>query len=97
MNNTTFVHISDTHIGPPDTQPYGTDTAANLRHVAKRIQEMAIQPAFFVFSGDLSGKGLPESYEHLAQSSTKLSRHSTCRSCLGWVTTTTASRFVALC
>ena len=67
MNNVTFVHISDTHIGPRDAQPYGTDTAANLRRVAKRIEEMAVQPAFFVFSGDLSDKGLPESYEHLAQ------------------------------
>jgi 3',5'-cyclic AMP phosphodiesterase CpdA len=67
MNATTFVHLSDTHIGPRDAQPYGTDTAANLRSTAKRIEEMALEPAFFVFSGDLSDKGLPESYEHFAQ------------------------------
>src|SRR6478752_6497868 len=67
MNGTTFVHISDTHIGPRDAQPYGTDTGANLRAVAKRVEEMALQPACFVFSGDLSDKGSPESYEHLTQ------------------------------
>lgn len=64
---TTFVHISDTHIGPAGTPQYGTDTAANLRSVANRLREMDLDPAFIVFSGDLSNHGEPESYEHLKQ------------------------------
>jgi 3',5'-cyclic AMP phosphodiesterase CpdA len=63
----TFVHLSDTHIGPRETRPYGTDTAANLRAVADRVREMALEPAFFVFSGDLSDHGQPESYTHFGE------------------------------
>lgn len=66
LEPTTFIHLSDTHIGPRGTQPYGTDTAANLRGVAERVREMALAPAFFIFSGDLSDHGQPESYAHLA-------------------------------
>lgn len=60
---TTFVQLSDTHIAPAGVQPYGTDTAGSLHAVAGRIREMDLQPAFFVFSGDLSDHGEPESYE----------------------------------
>jgi 3',5'-cyclic AMP phosphodiesterase CpdA len=63
----TFVHLSDTHIGPRESEPYGTDTAANLRAVAERVREMALEPAFFIFSGDLSDHGQPESYTHFGE------------------------------
>jgi 3',5'-cyclic-AMP phosphodiesterase len=63
----TFVHISDTHIAPVGEIAYDTDTAQNLRNVAQRIREMALDPACFIFSGDLSNHGEPESYQHLAQ------------------------------
>jgi Icc protein len=61
----TFVHLSDTHIVPAGEIAYDTDTARNLRSVAQRIREMALDPACFVFSGDLTNHGEPESYEHL--------------------------------
>jgi 3',5'-cyclic AMP phosphodiesterase CpdA len=61
----TFVHLSDLHIAPPSTLAYGTDTAANLRAVAQRIRDMQLQPACFIFSGDLSDRGESESYTHL--------------------------------
>lgn len=62
-----FVHISDTHITPPGDIAYDTDTALNLRAVAQRIREMALAPAAFIFSGDLSNHGEPDSYRQLAQ------------------------------
>jgi 3',5'-cyclic AMP phosphodiesterase CpdA len=62
-----FVHISDTHITPVGEIAYDTDTAQNLRSVAQRVREMALDPACFIFSGDLSNHGEPESYQHLAQ------------------------------
>jgi 3',5'-cyclic AMP phosphodiesterase CpdA len=61
----TFVHISDTHIAPVGEIAYDTDTAQNLRSVARRVREMALDPACFIFSGDLSNHGEPESYQHL--------------------------------
>ena len=66
-DQTTFVHISDTHITPPGQIAYDTDTAQNLRDVAHRIREMALDPACFVFSGDLSNHGEPESYQRLVE------------------------------
>jgi Icc protein len=63
----TFVHISDTHIAPVGQQAYDTDTAQNLRNVARRVREMALDPSCFVFTGDLSNHGEPESYELLAR------------------------------
>lgn len=63
----TFVHLSDTHIVPAGQDAYDTDTADNLRAVARRVREMALDPACFVFSGDLSNHGEPESYEHLVR------------------------------
>jgi len=67
MQDMTFVHLSDTHIGPKGHLQYGTDTAANLRQVASRIWEMALDPICFVISGDLSDHGEPASYEHLRE------------------------------
>lgn len=64
---TTFVHISDTHIAPAGQRAYDTDTAQNLRDVARRVREMALDPACFVMSGDLSNHGEPESYALLAE------------------------------
>lgn len=63
----TFVHISDTHIMPTGEIAYDTDTASNLRSVAQRIREMALEPAAFIFSGDLSNHGEPDSYRQLVQ------------------------------
>jgi 3',5'-cyclic AMP phosphodiesterase CpdA len=67
MQDITFVHLSDTHIGPKGRLQYGTDTAANLRQVSSRIREMALDPVCFIISGDLSDHGEPASYEHLRE------------------------------
>ena len=63
----TFMHITDTHITPVGEIAYDTDTASNLRAVAQRIREMALEPAAFIFSGDLSNHGEPDSYRQLAR------------------------------
>lgn len=63
----TFVHLSDTHIGPPGELQYGTDTAENLRAVARTVRAMELEPAGFVVSGDLSNHGEAESYTHLRE------------------------------
>lgn len=60
-----IVQITDLHLGPVGTRPYGTDTAANLRTVARTVREMQLEPAAVLLTGDLSDRGEPESYEHL--------------------------------
>lgn len=66
-NAVTFVHISDTHVGPRGQLQYETDTAANLIAVADRVREMALDPAAFIISGDLTNHGEPESYDHFRE------------------------------
>ncbi len=67
MSEITFVHLSDTHIGPKGRLQFGVDTAANLRHVAEYIQQMALEPISVVISGDLSDHGEVESYQHIRE------------------------------
>ena len=64
---TIIVQLTDLHIGPPGTMPYGTDTAANLRTVAACIREMALDPAAILLTGDLSDAGDAASYELLRE------------------------------
>ena len=56
---------------------------------------MALDPAFFVFSGDLSDKGLPESYQHLRQIIDEEFKPFGVPVLLGWATTTTGWRSAA--
>ncbi len=64
-SGTVLVQLTDLHIGPPGTAPYGTDTAANLRRTAATIREMDLRPAAVLLTGDLCDKGEPEAYELL--------------------------------
>jgi 3',5'-cyclic AMP phosphodiesterase CpdA len=59
------VHLTDTHIGPPDSRPYGADTAGNVRAVAERVRQMALDPAAIVLSGDLADGDDAAAYRHL--------------------------------
>jgi len=65
MSASIIVQMSDLHIGPDGTLPYGTDTAANFVAAARRITEMELEPAAILLTGDLSDKGEPASYERL--------------------------------
>ncbi len=64
---TVLVQLTDLHIGPRGTLPYGTDTAANLRTVAATVREMALEPAAILLTGDLTDAGDGPSYEHLRE------------------------------
>ncbi|MFP3906228.1 MAG: phosphodiesterase [Acidimicrobiales bacterium] len=64
---TTIVQLTDTHIGPPGSLPYGVDTAANLRRVMHSVAQMSPAPDVVLLTGDLSDSGEPESYDHLRQ------------------------------
>lgn len=60
----TFVHISDTHIGPkPDFTKYDRSPFAHLVALVDVINAMPVQPDFIVHTGDLSHDRSPESYE----------------------------------
>lgn len=62
-----IVQLTDTHIGPPGSRPYGVDTAAQFREVARVVRAMDLEPAAVLLTGDLSDEGEPESYEHLRE------------------------------
>lgn len=67
MTATTFVHITDLHIGAPGVQDdhLYSDTTANLRAILADIAALNPRPAFVVASGDLTNHGEDAAYEQL--------------------------------
>ncbi|MPY94283.1 MAG: hypothetical protein GEV08_14840 [Acidimicrobiia bacterium] len=65
MAESIIVQLSDLHLAAPGELPYGTDTAGNLRRVAKALWAMDVRPSAIVLSGDLSDRGDAASYEQL--------------------------------
>jgi 3',5'-cyclic AMP phosphodiesterase CpdA len=67
MTETTFIHITDLHVGHPaiaDDHLF-SDTAATLTRVLEMIATMDNKPAFIIASGDLTNRGDAESYRRL--------------------------------
>ncbi|WMT90709.1 metallophosphoesterase [Pelagibacterium sp. H642] len=67
MGETTFIHITDLHIGNPavpDDHLF-SDTSATLTRVLEMIGTMDQTPRFIVASGDLTNRGDVESYYQL--------------------------------
>lgn len=67
MGETTFIHITDIHIGNPavaDDHLF-SDTSATLARVLEMIGTMDQTPRFIVASGDLTNRGDVESYHQL--------------------------------
>src|SRR5262245_41002809 len=61
-----FIHMSDTHISAAEgLRAHGADTPHNFRRVLDTIREMEVKPAFILITGDLTGSGQREEYEHL--------------------------------
>jgi Icc protein len=60
-----IVQITDTHLGPPGSRPYGFDTADHLRQVARTIAASELDPVAILLTGDLTDDGDARSYEHL--------------------------------
>ncbi|WMT88615.1 metallophosphoesterase [Pelagibacterium sp. 26DY04] len=67
MGETTFIHITDLHIGNPavpDDHLF-SDTSATLARVLEMIGTMDQTPRFIIASGDLTNRGDVESYYQL--------------------------------
>jgi len=64
---TTFVHLTDTHIQPTETDSFfGLDTLARLHETLTLLRERGMLPgATILISGDLANNGEPESYARL--------------------------------
>lgn len=68
MVETTFIHITDLHVGNPavpDDHLF-SDTSATLVRVLQLIDTMDRAPDFIVASGDLTNRGDVDSYRQLA-------------------------------
>jgi 3',5'-cyclic-AMP phosphodiesterase len=67
MAETTFIHITDLHVGNPavaDDHLF-SDTSATLARVLELIGTMDTRPAFIIASGDLTNRGDADSYRQL--------------------------------
>ncbi|MBF9235258.1 metallophosphoesterase [Microvirga alba] len=64
---TTFIHLTDLHVGVPDVaDPHlFTDTAATLSTILEMVATIDPKPSFLVASGDLTNKGDVPSFHHL--------------------------------
>jgi len=67
MAETTFIHLTDLHIGDPAVaDPHlFSDTSATLELVLSMIGTVRPAPSFIIASGDLSNRGDAESYRQL--------------------------------
>lgn len=65
--HTTFVHLTDLHVGNPavaDEHLY-SDTSATLAAILKDVKRLDPKPAFIIASGDLTNRGDAASYSEL--------------------------------
>jgi Icc protein len=66
-NETTFIHLTDLHVGRPDfaDSHLYSDTSATLSTILALVNSITPRPSFIIASGDLTNRGDAESYEHL--------------------------------
>lgn len=67
MGETTFIHLTDLHVGNPaipDDHLF-SDTSATLARVLELIGSMDSKPDFIIASGDLTNRGDADSYRQL--------------------------------
>lgn len=64
---TTFIHLTDLHIGQPDDSHLHSDTTETLRAVIAEIARINPRPDFVIASGDLANSGDAPSYAALRQ------------------------------
>lgn len=67
MNDLSFVHLTDLHIGNPNQKDehLWSDTTQTLEHVKSLIATLEPQPEFIVVSGDLTNNGQVEEFHEL--------------------------------
>ena len=62
---TTFIHLTDLHIGTPDDDHLYSDTTETLRRILALVATVTPKPEFVVASGDLTNRGHAESFRKL--------------------------------
>ncbi len=62
---TTFIHLTDLHIGTPDDDHLYSDTTETLRQILALVVTVTPKPEFVVASGDLTNRGDAESSRKL--------------------------------
>ena len=67
MDTTSFLHLSDLHIGDVDDPTLLSDTGQTLAAVAAMIRGLSPAPRFAVVSGDITHRGDPASYRVAAE------------------------------
>lgn len=64
-SQTTFIHLTDLHIGTSDDDHLHSDTVETLRQVLALVKTVTPRPEFVVASGDLTNRGDAESFRVL--------------------------------
>ncbi|MFS8112528.1 metallophosphoesterase [Rhizobium jaguaris] len=62
---TTFIHLTDLHVGTPDDDHLYSDTTETLRQILALVATVTPKPEFVVASGDLTNRGDAESFRKL--------------------------------
>jgi 3',5'-cyclic AMP phosphodiesterase CpdA len=65
QRETTFIHLTDLHIGTPDDDHLFSDTTETLNQVLELVATVTPKPEFVVASGDLTNRGDAESFRRL--------------------------------
>ncbi|MCD2173604.1 metallophosphoesterase family protein [Rhizobium sp. C4] len=64
---TTFIHLTDLHIGTPDDDHLYSDTTETLLQVLDLVDTVTPKPQFFIASGDLTNRGDAASFRRLKE------------------------------
>ncbi len=62
---TTFIHMTDLHVGDADDTHLFSDTAETLEQILADVAKVEPRPSFIVASGDLTNRGDTESFRRL--------------------------------
>ncbi|MEQ1406389.1 metallophosphoesterase [Neorhizobium sp. Rsf11] len=64
---TTFIHLTDLHIGTADDDHLHSDTLETLNQVLDLVVTVTPKPQFVIASGDLTNRGDAESYRRMKE------------------------------
>lgn len=64
---TSFIHLTDLHVGSPDDDHLHSDTTETLSRILDLVETVTPRPSFVVASGDLTNAGDAESFRKLRQ------------------------------
>lgn len=67
QSNTTFIHLTDLHLGTTDDDHLHSDTTETLHQILDLVATVTPKPDFIIASGDLTNRGDAESFRRLKQ------------------------------